>query len=259
MNESSKTNPAGSHRARSVRGSRRLLLLLPSLLFLGLQLRTVSYDFVWTDHTEIEHGTLIRPPAEFLLALVEPMHRGLDFRWEGVRQPYYRPLHAIAASLVHGAVGERPAAYRTVSLVAGTIAIAIFTAFAWMVVGRVGPALFAGLVAALHPAGIEVYVWISGMSQALSVLFVLSSFLAGLGGAMGPGKGAALPRGCAPPSPRSADGGFSGGVAALRSGRLHSQRRIVAGRQLGHAMAERARELAAGVRLAVSPAVLVDE
>jgi len=181
MSESSQTSPVGVERARPVRDPRLLLLLLPSLFFLGLQLRTLSYGFVWTDHAEIEHGTLIRPPAELLLAFVEPMHRGLDFRWEGVRQPYYRPLGAIAASLVHAAVGERPAAYRTVSLAAGTIAIAIFSVFAWILLGRVEAALFAGLVAALHPAGIEVYVWIAGMSQALSLLFLLSSLVAGLG------------------------------------------------------------------------------
>ena len=172
MSESSQTNPAVPHRARPAHDPRRLLLLLPPLLFLGLQLRTVSYEFVWNDHTEIEQGTLIRPPGELMLAFVEPMHRGLDFRWEGVRQPYYRPLHAIAASLVHATVGERPTAYRTVSLAAGTVTIALFTAFAWMVLGRIGPALFAGLVSAFHPAGIEVYVWISGMSQVLSALSI---------------------------------------------------------------------------------------
>lgn len=181
MGESSQTTLGGSRRFSSLRDPRLLILLLPSTLFLSLQLRTVSYEFVWTDHAEIEHGTIIRPPAEFLLAFVEPMHRGIGFRLEGVRQPYYRPLGAIAASLVHGTVGERPAAYRSVTLAVGTIAVAIFTALAWMVLGRVGPALFAGLVAALHPAGIEVYVWISGMAQALSALFLLSSLLAGLG------------------------------------------------------------------------------
>ena len=197
MSESPQMNPAIPHRARPVRDPRLLLLLLPAILFLGLQLRTVSYQFVWTDHTEIEHGTLIRPPGELMLAFVEPMHRSLNFRWEGVRQPYYRPLHAIAASLVHAAVGERPAAYRTVSLAAGAAAIGLFTVFAWMVLGRVGAALFAGLVAALHPAGIEVYVWISGMSQALSVLFVLSSLLAGLGALRAARPGRALAWGAA--------------------------------------------------------------
>ena len=43
-----------------VRDPRLLLLLLPVLLFLALQLRTVSYAFVWNDHTEIENRTLIR-------------------------------------------------------------------------------------------------------------------------------------------------------------------------------------------------------
>jgi thioredoxin-like negative regulator of GroEL len=191
MGESSQTTPAVSHRARSVRDPRLLLPLLPALLFLGLQLRTVSYEFVWTDHTEIEQGTLIRPPGELVVAFVEPMHRGLDFRWEGVRQPYYRPLHSITASLVHARVGKRPAAYRTVSIAAGAVAMALFTVLAWMVLGRLGAALFAGLAASLHPAGIEVYVWISGMSQALSALFVLSSLLAGLGAlrAARPGHG----------------------------------------------------------------------
>ena len=56
IRESSQTNPAVSHRARPVRDPRQLLLLLPALLFLGLQLRTVSYEFVWNDHTALERA-----------------------------------------------------------------------------------------------------------------------------------------------------------------------------------------------------------
>jgi tetratricopeptide (TPR) repeat protein len=159
---------------------RWLLALLPGLLLVALHGRTLSYGFVWTDHAEIEVGTLIRPPAELAHAFLEPMHRDLGLRFAGASQPYYRPLHSLVASVVHSLAGLVPTPYRAVSLALGGVTLALFFVLAWQLLGRPGPALFAAAVPALHPAGVEVYVWIAGMSQALSALFIVASLLAAL-------------------------------------------------------------------------------
>jgi tetratricopeptide (TPR) repeat protein len=158
----------------------RLIFLLPALVFLALHARTLPYEFVWTDQTEIVRGTLVRPPGELARAFVEPMHRNLDFRSAGLSQPFYRPLLAVSVSLVHAAVGKRAPAYRSISLLTGAVTASLFAVLAWLLLRRVGPALFAGLVPAVHPASIEVYVWIASLSEALVDLFVVVSLLAAL-------------------------------------------------------------------------------
>ena len=48
------------------------LLLLPALVFTGLYLRALDYEFVWTDKGEIEQESLIRPPDQLLDAFQRP-------------------------------------------------------------------------------------------------------------------------------------------------------------------------------------------
>ena len=46
-------------------------MLLQVLLLVALYARAYDYDFVWTDHSEIEQGLLIRPPDRILAAFGE--------------------------------------------------------------------------------------------------------------------------------------------------------------------------------------------
>lgn len=164
--------------------ARRLLrgaavALAPALLFLGLHLRALDYEFVWTDEGEITgQGSLVRPPDRILAAFAEPMHGELGFQLQGVRQSYYRPLQVAIVSAVHAAAGSLPRAFRAVSLALGAATAALFALFAWRLLGRAGPALFAGAVAAAHPATVEVHVWIAGLSAALVALFVVAALAA---------------------------------------------------------------------------------
>ncbi len=159
-----------------LRGPRRLLLLLPALLLLTLHLPALDYGFAWVDEDEIVTGTLLRPPSEIMHALVEPMNRWMP--GGGAVQPYYRPVQAIVASLVQALAGKSPRAFRSVSFALGALTVTLFTALVWWLVGRPGPALAAGLLVAAHPTGLETFVWIAGLSEALADLFIVTSLLA---------------------------------------------------------------------------------
>lgn len=167
----------------------RLLLVLPALVFLGFHLRTLDYDFVWTDQTEIVDGGIVVPPGELYRALVEPR---IGDPATGRSWAYYRPLQVVAVSLIHAFAGETPRAYRLLSLLLGAATMSLFAALAWLWIGRPGPALFAALFAGLHPAGLEVYVWIAGLSASMVALLLLcslgcaTSWLRGEPGARGP-------------------------------------------------------------------------
>jgi tetratricopeptide (TPR) repeat protein len=153
-------------------------LLLPALVFTGLYLRALDYEFVWTDKGEIEQESLIRPPDQLLDAFQRPMHANLDFRLAGTRQSFYRPLQVALVSLIHEAHGKEPRYYRAASLAIGAATAVLFAALAWLLFRRLGPALLAGTILAVHPGGVEVYVWISGLSAALADFFAVLSLLA---------------------------------------------------------------------------------
>jgi tetratricopeptide (TPR) repeat protein len=171
-----------------------LALMLPAVAFAALYLPSLDYEFVWTDAGEIEAGTLIRPVDGLLEAFVQPMHGNLDFRLAGVPQSFYRPLQVVLLSVVHDRHGAEPRWYRGLGLAFGAATAIAFTALAWTLFGRIAPALLAGTIFAVHPGGIEVYVWIAGLSAALADFFtvvsVLTAALALVAG--GPGRRGAL-------------------------------------------------------------------
>ena len=153
-------------------------LLIPSLVFLGLTLRALDYEFVWTDTGEIEQGTLVREPGRILDAFSEPMHDSLDFRLAGVKQSFYRPLQVALVSWIHARHGATPRYYRAANLAIGAATALLFAAFAHLLFRRVELSVLAGSIFAAHPGGIEVYVWIAGLSAALADFFVVGSVFA---------------------------------------------------------------------------------
>jgi len=174
-----------------------LCLALPALLFLGLYVRALDYAFVWTDHGAIEAEGLIVPADRIFEAFSKPMLPGLAGRAQA--QPYYRPVQSVAASLIDHELGRRPRNFRALSLFAGLLSTLAFTLFAQRLSGSWPFALAAGAIAAAHPAGVEVYVWIAGLGQALSSLFTVANLWSGVvamrwlaAGRRGPGLALAL-------------------------------------------------------------------
>ncbi|HTF35295.1 MAG TPA: tetratricopeptide repeat protein [Myxococcota bacterium] len=150
----------------------------PALLFVALHARALHFDFVWMDESEIVREALIRPNASLPHTLVEPLFTNLDAGLAHKTQPFYRPLQVVCVSLLHNAFGKEPEVFRAVSLALGAATAVTFTLLAWLVFQRLDAALAAGMLAAVHPAGLEVYVWIAGFSEALVDLFAVLSLLA---------------------------------------------------------------------------------
>ncbi len=155
-------------------GRALLLLIVPPLAFAALYQRALDYDFVWTDTTAIAQGTMLRPADELLSAFAEPLHR-IAVRGDQVVQSYYRPLPVVLLSAVDSALGRVPRYFRVATLAVGALATALLGLFAWMLLGRVGPALFAALAVAVHPAGIETTVWIAAVSAPMCGVFLLAT------------------------------------------------------------------------------------
>jgi protein O-mannosyl-transferase len=158
----------------------RLAVLLPALLFAALHLRTLDYGFAWVDEAEIGAGTILRPPGEILAAFGQPLHRAQGFGTETFSQPYYRPFQVVTASALDAAFGRTPRTFRALSLALGALTASLFAALALTLFGDARAALFAGALFAVHPALLEIYVWIAGLSAAWMGFFVVASLLAGL-------------------------------------------------------------------------------
>jgi len=150
---------------------------LPALLFLLVYARSLPYEFVWTDQAEIEQGLVIRPPGRVLAAFGQPMYEDMARLSPGSVQPYYRPLKVVVASWIDHGFGRRPAAFRSVNLVLGAATFALFALLAGLIFRDPLSAGFVASIAAVHPAGIENYVWPSGLDDALAKLFVVASIL----------------------------------------------------------------------------------
>ncbi len=152
-----------------------LMLVVPALLFAGLYARSLDYDFVWTDQGEIELGLIILPPGEIHTAFGRSMLSGLDELLPGASAPYYRPLQVISASLIDHHLGRVPRNFRALNLLLGMLTSSLVAWLAWLLFGSLGAALVAGMIFAVHPANIENYVWIAGLSQSLASFFIVTS------------------------------------------------------------------------------------
>jgi len=155
-----------------------LAFLAPALFFVALYARALPFGFVWMDEGEIVREALIRPNRLLPHAVVEPLFTNLDAGLVHKAQPFYRPLQVVCISLLHNTFGKRPAVFRATSLALGAATAAAFTFFAWLVFHRLDAALAAGALAAAHPSGLEVYVWIAGFSEALVDFFAVLSLVA---------------------------------------------------------------------------------
>lgn len=153
---------------------------LPALLLVALYLPALDYDFVWMDYPEIQRGNLILPHEAMLSAFLRPLHVMKDADLGGMQNPYYRPLQLILVSQIYHSKGLNPRYYRAVALAIGALYAASFAFLAWLLFRAFAPALVAALLLVVHPFGIEAFVWISGIAEGLSALWIVGSLIAAL-------------------------------------------------------------------------------
>jgi tetratricopeptide (TPR) repeat protein len=154
------------------------LALVSAGAFGALYLRGLDYGLAWMDETEIGAGEIVLAPGEpWTAAFTRPLHRSVA--GDPGANPYYRPLQILVVTEVHRLAGALPRAYRLVSFSAAVATCFGFGLLAWRLFGAPAPALAAVALAAVHPAGLEGWLWISGLGDALSTLFTMASL--GLG------------------------------------------------------------------------------
>jgi tetratricopeptide (TPR) repeat protein len=163
---------------KAVQGWTVAALFAPPLLLLALYAPALDHEFVWTDQGEIVQGILIQPHGRLLEAFTQPMHPDLHALAPGSAQPYYRPLQAVVATSIDTQFGRRPRAFRSATLALGAVTMGLFAGLCWWLFRDPLPAAIAAALAAAHPAGVEMYVWIAGLSGALAPAFVMISLLA---------------------------------------------------------------------------------
>jgi hypothetical protein len=156
-----------------------LLVALSLGAIAALYARTLDYRLVWMDEHEIGEREIVLAPGEpWSAAFTRPLHRS-EAGVAGAN-PYYRPLQILLVTAIHRVAGPLPRAYRLVSLALAVATCTAFGALALLLFGRSDLALLAAALAAVHPAGLESWVWISGIGEALSALFTIASVGFGL-------------------------------------------------------------------------------
>ena len=153
------------------------MLFLPALLFLSLYLPSIDHGFVWMDQAEIEQGNIILPQASYGSAFTRPLHITRGYNVSSSGNPYYRPFQLLLVSTIYHSAGPVPRYFRAAAYLTGAACITLFAVFVLMLTGQHYKALFAASIVAVHPVGIEAFVWISGISEAMSGLLVITSLI----------------------------------------------------------------------------------
>jgi len=157
-----------------------ILLSLPALLLIALYLPALDYEFAWMDATEIEGGNLILPQGSMTSAFLRPLQVTKSPGLRGYQNPYYRPLQLILVSQIYHNWGLTPRYYRFAELAIGAAYAASFAFLAWLLFRQFIPALVAAVLLVVHPVGIEAFVWISGIAEGMSALWIVGSLIAAL-------------------------------------------------------------------------------
>jgi len=156
------------------------VLVLVPVLFLVWYARSLDYEFVWTDQGEIVMGLMIRPISDVDRIFLEPMVVEFDDGGTSVAPRYYRPLQVAALSAIDHSIGRRPRNFRALNIALGIVTAWTVAWIAFALFGNTAAALFAGAIYVLHPANLETYVWIAGLSHALAACFMAASLAFGI-------------------------------------------------------------------------------
>lgn len=163
-------SPSNTFDARRL--SRWLFVLAPALAFL-VYLRTLAFPYVYDDISQILQNDILRGPVGIGRIFFENLWRHAS-ESGGV---YYRPVFSAWLVLNHKLFGFQPAGWHATTLLVHVLV----TVLVWNVIVAIsGDRLIAGIAAvifAIHPIHIESVAWISGVSDPLLSIFVLSSFL----------------------------------------------------------------------------------
>lgn len=143
--------------------------------------------FIHDDISEIVENPYIKDPA-FIGRIFTSPAWSFEFSEErtGVSN-YYRPLQYLTYLAIYQVWGPNPLGFRLFKLLLHLLTVQLVSLFCRRLISSTRAAFLAALLFALHPVNTEAVTWISGITDALCVPFVLLSLLFYL--AASPGRG----------------------------------------------------------------------
>ncbi len=152
-----------------------LVVLIPALAAALLYAPSLKFGFVWDDRALILENPEIRSPNPFRLFAQSFTHswavRGLG------PHAYYRPIVTLSFWDDHKLWRFNPLGYHLTSTILNAVATAVVAVLALLLFRSFWPALFVGLVFALHPAHVESVAFVSGRTDLLMSLFLLIALI----------------------------------------------------------------------------------
>ncbi len=180
--------PAGGGDLEGARLSHRAvtwsLAAILAVVFLAY-LNTLRFDFVHDDRFQILGNTWLRAwrylPRYFAGSV-------WAFQHPGFRGTYYRPAFLLWFRIQYLLFGTKPFGWHlcTIACHLGATILAYFTA-ARLLEDRLA-ALFTALIFGLHPTHAEAVAWVSGVTEPLFAVFLLSSYIFYLKQRTNPGR-----------------------------------------------------------------------
>ncbi len=141
------------------------------LLNILLYLPTINYDFISDDHVLIVEN----PRIKHFDGLVKDMISPFSLRVDSPLLPYWRPLVLFSYYLDYQIWGMTPGGFHLTNILVNTLnALLVFLIF-FFITGKLTPASFIALIFSIHPSHVESAAWISGRTDLLSSMFILSS------------------------------------------------------------------------------------
>lgn len=149
-----------------------LLTAIAAVTFL-IYLSTLSYEFVWDDHMQVESNPLILSWK----ALPHAFQKNLWYQItpEG---SYYRPFFIAWSVLNHSLFGLRPWGWHFTNVLLHLIATCLVFVLLRRFKVEYWTAAIATLLFAVHPVHIEPVAWISAGSDTLATILYILTFLA---------------------------------------------------------------------------------
>lgn len=146
------------------------IALITGLLYIS----TLSFEFVWDDHLQVESNPLLLSWK----AIPRAFHSSLWFQMtpDG-KGSYYRPLFIVWSALNHSLFGFRPWGWHLTNVLLHIVASCVVFVLLRRLKIEYWTAALATLAFAVHPVHIEPVAWISAGADTLAAILYLLTFL----------------------------------------------------------------------------------
>lgn len=136
--------------------------------------KSLLYDFVLEDKDLIVNNPYLKDPRYLGKILTTDMY---DLAYEGAKPNYYRPVEIISFMIDYKLWKLNPFGYHLSNLLIHFLNSTLAYVIIFLLFGNALIAIISSLLFCLHPINIAAVVFITGRSDLLAALFILSAFL----------------------------------------------------------------------------------